>query len=215
MAEEVTEPAPRRRDADATRRRLLRAARRRFTVLGYERTTTRDIAADAEVNVSMIKRYFGSKENLYVEVVNEVAKFLDGQAAEDSGDELPEDQALLESLMGGLRADAWAEYGHVHPWMLVLRQAGADPVTDRLRRHSLLAGIAAVERSVVSPDIEAPKSRRVRAEMLIALYTGLVILREMLPEDLLATADEAGVLEEVMNLTRDLADRPADWPPSS
>ncbi|MEU9734764.1 TetR family transcriptional regulator [Streptomyces sp. NPDC048002] len=214
MAKEATDNAPRRRDADATRRRLLQAARRRFTVLGYERTTTRDIAADADANISLIKRYFGSKENLYAEVVTEVTKFLDGQPSEGTESEPGEEQALLETLLNGLRADAWAEYGHTHPWMLVLRQTGSDPVTDRLRRQSLLSGIASVERSVVSPGVAEGQSRRVRAEMIIALYTGLVVLREMLPKELLAAAQDDGVTEEVLNLTRQLADRPSTWPAS-
>src|ERR1700712_5539888 len=65
--------AHRPRDAEATRSALLHAAMRRFTVLGYERTTTRDIARDAQVNVSLINRYFGSKDGLFAAVMRESA----------------------------------------------------------------------------------------------------------------------------------------------
>src|SRR6195952_3125856 len=69
--------AHRPRDAEATRADLLHAAMRRFTVLGYERTTTRDIAHDAHVNVSLISRYFGSKDGLFEAVMRESASTLE------------------------------------------------------------------------------------------------------------------------------------------
>ena len=45
----------RRRNPQATRDRLLAAARRRFAGLGYERTTLRDVAADADVVEAWVK----------------------------------------------------------------------------------------------------------------------------------------------------------------
>jgi AcrR family transcriptional regulator len=56
---------PRPRRSDATRARILAAARDRFTTDGYERTTIRRVAADAEIDPSMVMRYFGSKEGLF------------------------------------------------------------------------------------------------------------------------------------------------------
>ena len=57
------------RDAEATQDRLLNAARRQFAVNGFERTTVRDIAAEAGVNVALISRYFGGKEELFARAV--------------------------------------------------------------------------------------------------------------------------------------------------
>ena len=51
------------RDAKATRRALVRAARRRFATDGYRATTVRQIASDVGVNVALINRYFVSKED--------------------------------------------------------------------------------------------------------------------------------------------------------
>ncbi len=56
---------PRRRDAAETRNLLLTAARSRFAANGYTATTVREIADDAGVNVSLISRYFSSKEGLF------------------------------------------------------------------------------------------------------------------------------------------------------
>ncbi|MBP0651818.1 TetR/AcrR family transcriptional regulator, partial [Mycobacterium tuberculosis] len=49
-----------------TRDRILKAARTLFAELGYEKTTIRAIAAAADINVSMVIRYYGSKEELFV-----------------------------------------------------------------------------------------------------------------------------------------------------
>ncbi len=71
-----------RRDPEAKKMAILRAARRMFTERGYADTTVRDIADRAGVNQSLIFRYFGSKEELFErsaprhEYINEL--FADG-----------------------------------------------------------------------------------------------------------------------------------------
>ena len=57
--------ATKRRDSEKTSARILRAARRRFAAEGYERTTIRAVAADAEIDPSLVMRYFGNKEGLF------------------------------------------------------------------------------------------------------------------------------------------------------
>src|SRR5690242_13588078 len=58
-------PTPHRRNAAATRARLLQAAREQFLRHGYRATSLRSIAAQAGVDVMLIRRYFGSKEDLF------------------------------------------------------------------------------------------------------------------------------------------------------
>jgi AcrR family transcriptional regulator len=55
--------APRR--SDATRQKILDAAREVFAADGFDRSSTRSIAAAAGVNSALIFRYFGSKAGLY------------------------------------------------------------------------------------------------------------------------------------------------------
>ena len=57
------------RDSEATQQRLLSAARRQFAANGFERSTVRDIAAAAGVNVALISRYFGGKDELFARAV--------------------------------------------------------------------------------------------------------------------------------------------------
>ncbi|MFC9298208.1 TetR family transcriptional regulator [Streptomyces sp. NPDC057011] len=54
-----------RRSSDQTKATILRVARERFAAQGYERTTIRAVAAEAEIDPSMVMRYFGSKEQLF------------------------------------------------------------------------------------------------------------------------------------------------------
>lgn len=61
----ATRRTPRKRDAEATSAAILEAAKRQFARLGYDRAGLRDIAAQAGVDVALIKRYFGGKEALF------------------------------------------------------------------------------------------------------------------------------------------------------
>jgi AcrR family transcriptional regulator len=60
-----------RRNADATRKRILASARRAFSRAGYDGVGVREIAQGAGVTAMMVNRYFGSKERLFAEVVAE------------------------------------------------------------------------------------------------------------------------------------------------
>jgi Transcriptional regulator len=58
------------RNAAATRNRLLQAARRLFAGANYVSVGIREIGAEAGVNPALISRYFGSKRNLFLEVTS-------------------------------------------------------------------------------------------------------------------------------------------------
>lgn len=60
---------PRPRNADATRAAILSSARGAFARAGYDGVGVREIAAGAGVSAMMVNRYFGSKEQLFAEVV--------------------------------------------------------------------------------------------------------------------------------------------------
>jgi len=59
------QPAVYKRDAVATRARILDAAQRAFSETGYSHTGIREIAAMAGVSSTMVLRYFGSKTGLF------------------------------------------------------------------------------------------------------------------------------------------------------
>jgi AcrR family transcriptional regulator len=69
MSGPVSAPTPaRRRDGEATRQRLLRAALELYTTTGFQGTTTPAIAKRAAVAEGTIYRHFTSKEHLFNEV---------------------------------------------------------------------------------------------------------------------------------------------------
>lgn len=61
---------PRSRDAAATRAAILAAARIQFAELGFDRTTLRAVAKAAGCDPVMVYRYFGNKQELFVQAVS-------------------------------------------------------------------------------------------------------------------------------------------------
>jgi AcrR family transcriptional regulator len=53
------------RNSEATRDRILKAARQAFATQGYDRATIRGIAEMADIHPSMVMRYFTSKEGVF------------------------------------------------------------------------------------------------------------------------------------------------------
>ncbi|WP_194899068.1 TetR/AcrR family transcriptional regulator [Catenulispora pinisilvae] len=56
--------------SDATRATILAAARERFAADGYEKATIRAIARDANIDPSMVMRYYGNKAGLFAAAVS-------------------------------------------------------------------------------------------------------------------------------------------------
>jgi AcrR family transcriptional regulator len=199
----VSETEPRPRDADATRAALLQAAMRRFTLLGYDRTTTRDIAQDAGVNVSLIARYFGSKDGLFGAVLRESAQAM-GQGRTTG------DLDLVGSVLDGLRTDTWPEFGGEHPLLMILRDSGESEEIAALRRRALTVAVDHLG-TLVASERPAPPGRgrhaeqRLRAETVLALLTGMLSVRAAIPDGALATATPARLDTLVRTLVDALA----------
>src|SRR5688572_21731713 len=67
---------------DSTRRALLDAARRRFGASGFGATTLDQVAADARVTKGALYHHFGSKEQLFLKVYDEVEGELSARSME-------------------------------------------------------------------------------------------------------------------------------------
>jgi AcrR family transcriptional regulator len=74
------------RKADQTKAVILAAARERFAESGFEAATIRAIAADANIDPSMVMRYFGNKDQLFAAAAEFDLRFPD--LSEVSPDEL-------------------------------------------------------------------------------------------------------------------------------
>lgn len=113
------EPRWRRLEPDERRRQILSCAVRLFGERQFEDVSTTDIAREAGVARGLINHYFGTKKDLYLEVVRLMVT-------------IP-DEALLGLPDGDLqtRADASVEWfldvvsEHAEPWLAVIGTTGS------------------------------------------------------------------------------------------
>ncbi len=98
MDKTLAKGAVRIRDADATRKRILVAAKREFARLGFGGARIDTIAERAKANKRMIYHYFDSKEALFTAVL--VDAYLDIRAAERNLElEKMEPRAAIDALV--------------------------------------------------------------------------------------------------------------------
>lgn len=161
-----------------TRRRILAAADRLFSVRGYEDVTVREIAAAADADPALVIRYFGSKIDLFVFV-----RLPDLQLRPAPGEPLTArvvTRALVElSLAQGTR-------------LFDVTAVGGPRAGELIR--------AQVEAQVVGPLIDAfglAAAGRAQVEAIAALVTGVSFLRHATRTPGLQSLD-AGQLTELL-----------------
>ncbi|WP_219471149.1 TetR/AcrR family transcriptional regulator [Nonomuraea rhizosphaerae] len=159
---EVTEV--RQRDREATRRRLLEAARGLFGEYGYEQVTVRMIASAADANIALVGRYFGSKAGLFGEVL--------------AGE--PTVRAVVEGDRAGLprRLAAYAaarmSHGPESPVLRSLEGAAGDPEVQQLVRDRLSTVVIEPMAAMIGgPDAHA------RARMAASVFLGVGSMRRL------------------------------------
>ncbi|WP_284976870.1 MULTISPECIES: TetR family transcriptional regulator [unclassified Arthrobacter] len=186
------------RDADITRRALVRAARRRFATEGYRATTVRHIAADVGVNVALISRYFGSKEGLFEACMNRTFDELDPRTRPAGVDEVI--ARLISHVAEAPNPDDPLQL------LLLLRSSG-DESADAIRRKTLEAYTEKLaEAAGWSADDPASQPLLLRAQMAIATMLGLVMLRTSTEVQPLTTASAAELAEPLEQVLRALLD---------
>ena len=179
------------RDADQTRQDLLRAARSRFARDGYSATTVRDIATDAGVNVSLINRYFDSKEGLFESCIARVGEEL--KRPEDRATTVDELARRLVRKIVGFDADDGPDQ------LLLLLRTSKDERADAIRRgilRSFAERLAAFAGWAPGGD---PRLL-VRAELVMAATLGVIQLRASSSLEPLTSATEDELVAEVRTL---------------
>lgn len=114
--------AARPRNAAATREAILDAARRRFSIEGFDDVGMRDVARDVGVDAALVSRYFGSKDELFV-------------AALDSCGECPAAGGPRETFGDRLAQDlVYGEEDEDLTWLLImLRSVGSVRAGELVR----------------------------------------------------------------------------------
>ncbi len=163
MADQMTSKSSRQRDAARTRENILRAAQSLFARKGYTTVGVREVASEAGVNSTLIRRYFGSKEGLFRAAVEEflqVEPFTDGPRAEF-----------------GERAVALLKYGEEIPSALaMMMHATADPEARAL--------CSALMHSYIDQPLAewlGGDNAMARAAQINLLWIGYMAARQVLP----------------------------------
>ncbi|GGM53417.1 TetR family transcriptional regulator [Longimycelium tulufanense] len=178
------------RDAARTRAALLAAAAELFAERGFDRTTVRQVAARAGVNQALLFRYFGSKEELFAEVL----------AAQ--GEELlaGPDETLVHRVLANMLEDN--DSGRVpHALRALLRSAGHERAVELLRET--LGREYGGRLSALTNEPDAA----LRADLVLAWLLGIGLLRTVLDKEPLASADPGHVRELVVRATRQLLEQ--------
>jgi len=180
---------PRRRDAAVTRDALLIAARALLAERGVTQTTTRDIAAAVGVNQALISRYFGSKENLFVEAVRTEGSSVGDIVASAPLADVPERilREVLEANASGRGTTA-----------LLAGVVNSEAITAVIREMVKKMFTQDLGGRLGDPD------GALRAELLNALVVGITVMREKIGSPALVQADSDEIATYVMRMAQPL-----------
>jgi AcrR family transcriptional regulator len=157
----------REKNAAATRETLLLSARRRFLEESYDNVGLRDIARDAGVDVALVGRYFGSKEELFREVLRGTCPhWLDPEITAEA---LP---AYLASL--AVRAEEGDTQESLDRLMIILRSANS-PSTSELVRTSFVEDVLEPVAKLLPGEDPA-----LRAAVAFTILMGTKVLRTIM-----------------------------------
>jgi AcrR family transcriptional regulator len=153
---------PRRRDAQATRRAILDAAKGQFARSGYEAALLRDIASAAGADAALINRYFGGKEGLFAAVLDEAVRserLFEGERAR-FGRNMAKWFAAIVRPEGETRLEGF---------QIILRAAMSPTTAPMLSK--------AVQAKFLGPirDWLGGEDAQARARLIAAMFIGLLV----------------------------------------
>ena len=194
------DPKSRKRNAEGTRAAILASARRAFAEAGYDGAGLRGIAEGAGVTAMMVNRYFGSKEQLFAEVVaDSMGDPVILSAANRGSDQMARDFA--RALVGLSTPGAPALDGFRIMW-----KSGASEVASAIARDQIMRIHQASAEGLVAGD-----HARQRAALFLALVAGVQLMRQQIALPALAEVDPE-VLADLLTplIAQLLGPQPAD-----
>jgi AcrR family transcriptional regulator len=148
------------RSGEATKQKILTAALTRFARASYEEVRLRDIASDVGIDVALVHRSFGSKEQLFAAVI----------AAASPSELLSADRAALCAAFARRSAAPRQD----ECLQIFVRSLTSPLARDMLRDHC--------RRDFIEPltgMLGGPAARQ-RATLFVAASIGVAILRDIL-----------------------------------
>jgi AcrR family transcriptional regulator len=170
--------------SDRTRAAIAAAAQQIFAAQGYERATIRDIAAAADIDPTMVMRYFGSKDRLFAEV----AEF-------DLG--LPDIAALDRDRIGETLVahflSVWEGQGGSAGGFPILLRSAASNDYAAARMQQLFAAQVLPAMLALGPPDSAPQ----RAGLVATQMLGLALTRYVLRLPPVVMLDRETIVREI------------------
>ncbi|SKA39410.1 transcriptional regulator, TetR family [Enhydrobacter aerosaccus] len=175
----MTGKVARKRSGEQTRQRILAAAALQFARTSYEEVKLRDIARDVGIDVAYVHRCFGSKEQLFADVL---------EATRDSGPSILGEKQDLPRIFTdeSFNRDAIG-FGI---FICSLSSPKAREIIKAFGLREFIEPLAA----------KLPEPALLRATLLLACMTGLKVTREVLGVDPLAnmsSEDCRGLIEGI------------------
>ena len=157
-------PCQRPRNAAATREAILKAANRRFSAESYDQVGMRDVARDVGVDPALISRYFGSKEDLFVSVLEDCGN---GSSITE-GPRETFGERIAHDLVYGPKKEGKLE------WLLIMLRSIASPkAAEIVQRNSRERFYQPFTDWVGGPDAE------IKARLAGGMMMGLAISRDI------------------------------------
>lgn len=150
---------------------ILEAAEKLFAELGYEATSTRNIAKEAGANMAMINYYFGSKEGVFMEIMSKrIADFAD-QLNSIRQDKLSGMEKLLK-VIEGYATRILSNHG-LHKMMHRELSLPHRPEMFFKIKNSMAENLTVIEK-IIKEGIADGSFRPVDVRMLIATIMGTI-----------------------------------------
>jgi AcrR family transcriptional regulator len=170
------ETAARKKCGATTREEIRLAARQRFLCENYENVGLREVAGAVGVDVALVGRYFGSKEELFKEALrgSDSKLKIEGRAPD-----------LPESLASLCEDDDEANREHAEVLLIMLRSASspaAAKIIQEAMREDVLGPIAGM---LEGDDADA------RASLAVAILLGTTVLRAIMGVQPCSESDRA------------------------
>lgn len=186
-----------RRDSTATRAAILASARSAFARAGYDGVGVREIAAGAGVTAMLVNRYFGSKEQLFAEAVEQTmtSNSLIGNGIMASPEPA---QALAEALIQMTRRGTTPLDGFLISFHSASSPRAAEIGSEMISKHHLATMAKALKGDLAHE----------RAALLLAMISGFQIMRQMIALPALTDANEDDLNQLLTKILNDLIEPP-------
>jgi AcrR family transcriptional regulator len=189
-----TTPA-RRRNAASTREAILTSARLAFARAGYDGAGVREIAAGAGVTAMLVNRYFGSKEQLFAEVIAATMATPTILTEEILNSSRP-GEAIAAALVNITETGATPLEG----FLIMLRSASSERAAE-IGREQIENHYHKVMTAALSGDL-APQ----RAALVLSLVAGFQVMRQMIGLSALAEAEPSALIKVLAPLFQNLVE---------